>query len=239
MAYIYPFRMTSTTATLLLIDPIAEEVVGGIRSNTAWVYPDTNSLCGGFMEARFDKSQADNPAMVEARQIADELLGFDYKADEYHEGEDAQTCMIREAFEEMGIVLERHQLFLFDTRTNSRTDTRAHVTNVCFYALLTPEQSALVPHGRDVSDLDDLREITRIKIADLFSDTPNIEQHYPMAFNHFEIMIQGLIAWKKEKEYQELKNEVQLLRDRVALLEHRNSDAAWDRAGLEGRQGGA
>lgn len=235
MAYIYPFRMTSTTATLLLIDPVAEEVIIGIRSDTAWVYPGADSLPGGFMEARFTE-EGQNVQMKIARDNADELLGCKYVADEFHEGEDAETCAMREAFEEMGITLTRDQLTMFATRTNSRTDTRAHVTNVCFYAELTPEQSALVPHGADVSHLDDLKGIKRWKISDLYLELPNIDQLYPMAFNHFELMLTGLAAWQKEQNYQMLLQEVQELRDREAKLRAANSDLSW---AADNRQGGA
>lgn len=232
MAYIYPFRMTSTTATLLLIDPVAEEVIIGVRSDGAWVYPGADSLPGGFMEAKFTEDQAG--LIAEIRNIVIKMMNWKAVATEFHEGEDAETCAIREAFEEMGIELNRDQLVMFDTRTNSRTDTRAHVTNVCFYAELTPEQSALVPHGADVSHLDDLKAIKRWKIADLFLEIPNIEQMYPMAFNHFELMISGLLKWQKEKNYQDLLAEVITLRQRNEVLEEKNTQAGWDRDAAAG-----
>ena len=234
MAYIYPFRMTSTTATLLLIDPVTEEIIIGVRSDNAWVYPDADSLPGGFMEAKFTEEQG--IAMADLRKIAIESLKWKAVADEFHDGEDAQSCALREAFEEMGIELKRDQLVMFDTRTNSRTDTRAHVTNVCFYAELTPEQSALVPNGADVSHLDDLKGIKRWKISDLYLEIPNIEQLYPMAFNHFELMMGGLAAWQKEKTYQMLIKEVAELRASEAKLRAQNSDLSW---AADNRQGGA
>jgi ADP-ribose pyrophosphatase YjhB (NUDIX family) len=224
--------MTSTTATLLLIDPVTDEVIIGVRGDKAWVHPGADSLPGGFMEAKFTQEQA--LAMEELRTIAIDLLKWKAVADEFHEGEDAETCMIREAREEMGIELRREQLVMFDARTNSRTDTRAHVTNICFYAELTPEQSALVPDGADVSHLDDLKAIKRWKIADLFLELPNIEQLYPMAFNHFDLMIGGLLKWQKEKHYNELLAEVIHLRQRNEVLEKKNTDLGWERDSANG-----
>jgi ADP-ribose pyrophosphatase YjhB (NUDIX family) len=203
--------MTSTTATLLLIDPATEEVIIGVRTDSAWVYPGADSLPGGFMEARYVE-EGEKAEMLQSRQFADAMLGMKYVADEYSEGENAEECALREASEEMGIELLREQLVLFAARTNSRTDTRAHVSNICFYAELTPEQSAMIPAGADVSHLDDLKGIKRIKISDLFLEIAHIEQLYPMAFNHFEVMIQGLMAWKKDKNYQRL---VQLEKDLI------------------------
>lgn len=188
--------MTSTTATVLLIDPKSEEVIIGVRSNEAWVYPGKDSLPGGFMEARFtEESQSDE--MLEARHMADVLLGMKYNAPQYSEGEDSKDCAIREVKEEMGILLHKDQLILFDVRANSRTDTRAHVTNVCYYAVLTPEQSHQLPHGLDVSFLDDLDSIKRWKFDEVHPDLD-------MAFNHIELLTDGLAAYKKALYYEEL-----------------------------------
>ena len=236
MAYIYPFRMTSTTSTLLLIDPVTREVIIGVRGDKAWVYPNTDSLPGGFLEARFTEEQGSKMAAL--RDYVKKAIGWKPVAEEFHEGEDAETTAIREAREEMGIELTYDQLVMFATRTNSRTDTRAHVTNVCFYAELTPEQSALLPHGADVSHLDDLKAIKRFKIDDLFLELPNIEALYPMAFNHFELMIAGLLRWERESRYDALVAEVIGLRHRNAILERQNSDAAWERDARNGHQGG-
>lgn len=232
MAYIYPFRMTSTTATLLLIDPIAEEVIIGVRSDTAWVYPNTDSLPGGFMEARYTEEQASEVA--EIRALAIQMMNWKAQAEEFHDGEDAEACAIREAEEEMGIKLTRDQLVLFAVRSNSRTDTRAHVTNICFYAELTPDQSKAIPHGADVSHLDDLKGIKRFKISDLFLELPNIESLYPMAFNHFEVMMQGLLAWKKDREYLQMKGEIIALQAELARANEKLVQAGWDRDAATG-----
>jgi ADP-ribose pyrophosphatase YjhB (NUDIX family) len=225
--------MTSTTATLLLIDPISEEVIIGVRGDNAWVYPGADSLPGGFMEARWTEEHETGFVSKFSELLATAartVLGWiNEAAERFHEGEDAETCALREAEEEMGIKLTRDQLEMFDTRTNSRTDTRAHVTNVCFYAELTPEQSALVPDGADVSHLDDLKAIKRWKIDDLFLELPNIQQIYPMAFNHFDLMIGGLLKWKREKRYAWLETEVKRLQELTSNL-------SW---AADTRQGGA
>lgn len=241
MAYIYPFRMTSTTATLMLIDPVAKEIVIGVRADGSWVYPGADSLPGGFMEARY-VAEGESAEMAQARQFADGVLGMKYIADEFHEGENSEDCAMREAFEEMGIALDREQLKLFDVRANARTDTRAHVTNVCYYAELTPVQAALVPDGADVSHLDDLKGIKRLPIADLHLEMPYeaLAAKYPMAFNHFELMMGGLAAWEKEQRALEIEGELIAARIRIKELEARVSDMGWEVDAARGYgQGGA
>lgn len=238
MAYIYPFRMTSTTATLLLIDPVAEEIIIGVRADSAWVYPGADSLPGGFMEARFVE-EGQTSEMALARTEADRILGMKYVADEYHEGENSEDCAMREALEELTVVLDREQLRLFDVRANARTDTRAHVTNVCYYAELTPVQVASLVPG------DDIKEITKLPIADLMLELPYeaLAATYPMAFNHFELMMGGLRAWQKERRVLEMEGELIALRAELAQARadasKARSDAAWEVAGRYGQQGGA
>ena len=232
--YLYPFRMTSTTATLMLIDPVAEDIIIGVRSDGAWVYPGADSLPGGFMEARFTEEQG--AAMAEIRALVIEKMNWKAVADEYHEGEDAHDCAIREAFEELSITLARHQLRLFDVRANARTDTRAHVTNVCFYAELTPAQVLALEAG------DDLQEIKRLPIADLRLEMPYeaLAAKYPMAFNHFELMMGGLMKWDEEKRALQTQGELVAARLEIARLQERITNMGWDLSNALGHsQGGA
>jgi len=228
MAYIYPFRMASATATMVLIDPVAEEVIGGIRKESAWVYPGYNSLSGGFMEARYVETSEERAA---CRAYCDEKLGMKLMSDEFHEGENLEECAIREIAEEFGIQVGLDQLKMFTVRSNSRTDTRAHVVNACYYIELLPEQANALPDGKDVSMLDDLESVKRMKISEV-EGAP--ESEWPMAFNHFEIMQAGIAAWKKERHYLELEGEVIALRDRLARAEKRITELGWDRDSAAG-----
>lgn len=238
MAYIYPFRMTSTTATLLLIDPVAKEIIIGVRSDGAWVYPGADSLPGGFMEARYTE-EGEKPEMLQARQFADGVLGMKYIADEFHEGENSVDCARREAWEELSVKLDEDQVKLFDVRANARTDTRAHVTNCCYYAELYPVQVAALVAG------DDIQEIKRLPIADLHLELPYeaLAAKYPMAFNHFELMMSGLAAYEREQRYLAMEGELIALRAELAQAQaaasKARSDAQWDIAGRYGQQGGA
>lgn len=225
--------MTSTAATLVLIDPKTREVIIGVRSPKAWVYPNADSLPGGFMEARFTKEQ--DSKYHELRKYVKEQTDWKEIADEYHEGEDAQDCMIREAKEELGVDLKASQLVMFDTRSNSRTDTRAHVTNVCFYALLTEDQSSQLPDGLDVSDLDDLASIKRWRIDDVLVSN---NETTPMAFNHFEILVDGIMAWKKNTRYEELEAENKQLKNTIQDLRNQVSNYSWNMSYIDNRQGG-
>lgn len=238
MAYIYPFRATSTTATLLLIDPVAKEIIIGVRADSAWVFPGADSLPGGFMEARYTK-ESQTEAMQFARDMADKILEMKYVADEYHEGENSLDCAMREGEEELSVKLDVEQLKLFDVRANARTDTRAHVTNVCYYAVLTPPQVAALEAG------DDIKEIKRLPIADLHLELPIevLAAKYPMAFNHFELMMQGLAAYEREVRYFEMEGELIFLRAELKRVSEKasklQSDAQWEVAGHYGQQGGA
>lgn len=224
MAYCYPFRMASGTATMLPIDAKRQRVLLGVRSKSAWVYPSKLSLAGGFMEARFTKEQ-DTDLMAQARQFVMNLLGWKLVADEYAEGENLEECAVRELGEEMLIQVAIEQLRMFSVRSNCRTDTRAHVINACYYFEMTDEQIAQATAG------DDLEELVWYDIADFDLEMPlaAMEAKYDMAFNHFEVMIQGIAAWRKERRFAELEAEVQKLRGQI-------SDASW--AVNADRQGG-
>lgn len=185
MAYIYPFRMASGTATMLVIDPINRRFLNGIRSQKAWVYPGYNSLPGGFMEARFTAEQGEKQCV--AREHAMTVLGIKLVAEEFHEGENLEQCAIRELQEELNTVFNIEQLNMFAVRSNSRTDTRAHVINTCYWLEATPEQIATIEAG------DDLEAVEWVDIDSV------IAQPMEMAFNHMEVTYQGLRAYFKEQ----------------------------------------
>lgn len=225
MAYCYPFRMASGTATMLPIDAKGNRVCLGVRAKTAWVYPNKLSLAGGFMEARFTKEQ-DHDLMSQVRQFAMKLLGWKLIADEYAEGENLEECAVRELQEELTIDVTIDQLKMFAVRSNSRTDTRAHVINACYWFEMTDEQIANATAG------DDLEELVWVNIDDFDLEMPYkaMEAKYDMAFNHFEVMLQGIADWRKQKHYKSLESEVSRLREQVSSL-------SWGMAG--NRQGGA
>lgn len=225
MAYCYPFRMASGTATMLPIDAKRNRVLLGVRSKNAWVYPGKLSLAGGFMEARFVEEQ-DHDLMKQARQFVMNLLGWKLVADEYAEGENLEECAVRELSEEMCIEVAIEQLKMFSVRSNCRTDTRAHVINACYYFEMTEKQIEAATAG------DDLEELVWHDMADFDLEMPYqaMEAKYDMAFNHFEVMLQGIAAWRKEQRYLELEAEVAKLRGQL-------SDASW--SANADRQGGA
>lgn len=199
MAYVYPFRMASGTATMLPIDAKRGRVLLGVRSKTAWVYPGKLSLAGGFMEARFTEAQ-NTDLMAQVRQFAMKLLGWKIVADEYSEGENLEECAVRELGEEMLIKVAIEQLKMFSVRSNARTDTRAHVINACYYFEMTDEQIEAATAG------DDLEELVWHNIEDFDLEMPfeAMMAKYDMAFNHFEVMLQGIAAWRKAKDYDRL-----------------------------------
>lgn len=225
MAYCYPFRMASGTATMLPIDAKRKRVLLGVRSKTAWVYPSKLSLAGGFMEARFTEEQ-NTDIMSKVRKIIDMLLGWKLIADEFSEGENLEECAVRELGEEMCIEVAIEQMKMFSVRSNARTDTRAHVINACYYFEMTDEQIAQATAG------DDLEELVWHDMADFDLEMPfeAMMAKYDMAFNHFEVMIQGIAAWREAQRVKELDAEVAKLREQL-------SNASW--SANADRQGGA
>lgn len=225
MAYCYPFRMASGTATMLPIDAKRQRVLLGIRSKTAWVYPSKLSLAGGFMEARFVKEQ-DTDLMAQARQFVMNLLGWKLVADEYAEGENLEECAVRELLEEMLIKVAIAQLKMFTVRSNCRTDTRAHVINACYWFEMTDEQIATAEAG------DDLEELKWVDMAefDVEMSYAALEAKWDMAFNHFEVLLQGIADWRKVQDHKALEVEVEQLRAQVSQL-NLASWAADDRHG--------
>lgn len=242
MAYIYPFRMASGTATILLIDPENMRVLIGVRSDDSWVYPGFNSLPGGFMESRWT-DQNTKGKMGRVISLVRKFLGMKLMADEFHEGENLEECAVREIEEELGIKVDTSQLILFGVRSNSRTDTRAHVINACYYVLLTPGMISNITPG------DDLKGVDWFSIEDhmdLFQEgaTPetisSLEEIYPMAFNHGEIMLQGVQRWMQDHQNFEVNGENVYLRGKVKSLEEKISDMGWDLSNALGHsQGGA
>jgi ADP-ribose pyrophosphatase YjhB (NUDIX family) len=184
---------------MLPIDAKNNRVLLGVRSKTAWVYPSKLSLAGGFMEARFVKEQ-DTDLMSQARQFVMKLMGWKLVADEYAEGENLEECAVRELGEEMLIDVAIEQLKMFTVRSNCRTDTRAHVINACYWFELTDEQIAAATAG------DDLEELVWVNIDEFDIELPYaaLEAKWDMAFNHFEVMLQGIADWRKEKNYERL-----------------------------------
>lgn len=195
MSYTYPFRMCSATATMLAIDPETKEIIIGVRSDTARMFPNCDSLPGGFMEAKWEvgflATFKEWVAFI-LRKMADKLSNYpEHDNQESHPGETLEETAIRELREELSIIAAKEQLHLFDVRSNPRTDSRAHVVNACFWFELTPMQSLALKAG------DDLKDVKRIKIKDILDG--NYKEH--LAFNHSEILMKGLKNYQEHKEF--------------------------------------
>ena len=185
--HIYPFRMSSNTATMLVIDRnpddlLMSRVCIGIRGRNVEVHPSKPSLPGGFMEAKLSEAQVQY--MLERDPVGVEM--------DTHEGEDLETTAIRELKEELCTDFEREQLVQYYTCSLPGLDPRAHVVNLCFYLEATPEQVASITAG------DDLEEIQWWTVLDC------LEMYHEIAFNHRDLMQRGLKAWAKEERYKEM-----------------------------------
>lgn len=173
MTYVYPFRMCSATATVVCFDFNGKRprVLIAQRGDNVWAHPGKDSVVGGFMEARFTRQQ-DQIEMYRARLGARQALGWkqDKSVSEYHDGETVEMCAVREMYEELGVIITEDQLNLFKVMSDWRSDTRAHVVNVCSWVALTVEQIACLQAG------DDLKSFRWEYVDDL----PEMD----MAFNH-------------------------------------------------------
>jgi ADP-ribose pyrophosphatase YjhB (NUDIX family) len=204
MSYVYQFRMASGTATMVVIDPILRKVMIGVRAKTAWVYPGMNSMPGGFMEARY---QPKGWRERIARWLSRSIRGFKLQGDLFHKGENLEETAQRELVEEAQLKVPLEDLHMFTVRSNSRTDTRAHVINACYWVEVSPEQIAMINAG------DDLESIWWMDIADIYKVEPS-----DMAFNHQEIMVQGVEAWQEAQRIKALDAEVEDLRLAVWMV---------------------
>lgn len=185
--FIYPFRMSSNTATMLVIDRHPEDyrkskVLIGIRGRRVEVHPSKPSLPGGFMEAKLSEDQV--RYMLERDPAGVEM--------DTHEGEDLETTALRELKEETCTDFEREQLIQYYTCSRPGLDPRAHVVNLCFYLEATPEQVASVKAG---DDLEEIQWWTVQECLDLEAE---------IAFNHRDLMQRGIRAWLKEERYKEM-----------------------------------
>lgn len=196
MAYTYPFRMSSNTATILVIDRddsdlLMSRVCIGIRGRNVQVHPSKPSMPGGFMEAKFCKMQKDWSAKqwaVVARGWQNEEMTVE------HPGEDLETTALRELEEETCTVFDREQLVQYYTCSLPGLDPRAHVVNLCFYLQANSHQVASVTAG------DDLEEIQWWTVQDC------LDLETEIAFNHRDLMQRGIQAWLKEERYKEMED---------------------------------
>lgn len=185
--FIYPFRMSSNTATMLVIERNADDyrkskVLIGIRGRNVEVHPGKASLPGGFMEAKLSEAQAQYILERDPTNIGVDI----------HPGEDLETTAIRELKEETLTDFSREQLVQYYTCSLPGLDPRAHVVNLCFYLEATAEQVASVTAGDDLEALEwwDLDRALAL----------NTE----IAFNHRDLMQRGIRAWLKEERYKEM-----------------------------------
>jgi len=165
--FVYPFAMTSTTATVLLIrrnliHPERSTFLSATRAKHVRVFPGWASLPGGFLNAK--------------------VVGKDGEIIE--PGETVEDTAVRELIEETNITANKDDLQLFNVDTDPNLDPRAHVTNVCFWYEVSDEQAAGARPG------DDIERIEWPGIGSLTKDVP-------MAFNHLDIARKGIRHWAR------------------------------------------
>jgi ADP-ribose pyrophosphatase YjhB (NUDIX family) len=135
---------------------------------------------GGFLDPRINhKDLVDN-------------FGKDGENPVVRAGETAEQCAIREAMEEFNIVVEEHELHLFHVGSSDLHDPRAHVVNICFYVELDNARWNAALPGDDIADLADFK-------IDQFLERPA-----RMAFNHADLVVKGVTAWRKETLFKKM-----------------------------------
>ena len=199
--YTYPFRMSSNTATMLVIDRNAADILQsrvciGIRGRNSEVHPSKPSLPGGFMEAKLSKAQLSwmQPFLTLLQRGVEWATSAipKFNLPEEHPGEDLETTALRELKEETCTDFEREQLVQYYTCSLPGLDPRAHVVNLCFYLEATPEQVTSATAG---DDLEEIQWWTVQECLDLETE---------IAFNHRDLMQRGIKAWLKEERYKEM-----------------------------------
>jgi ADP-ribose pyrophosphatase YjhB (NUDIX family) len=107
--------------------------------------------------------------------------------------ETTEECASRETFEEVNIKIHPSRWHLFGVVSDPRIDPRAHVINACYWAELTDFETEVAKAG------DDLDEIQWMGVRNFIGSTGKNGFKFgaDMAFNHYDILIDGLNAWAK------------------------------------------
>lgn len=140
MSFTYPFPMTSTTATMVIINKDTQEILLGKRASSAQMFPDCWSLPGGFLDA---KSKI-NP------------------------GEEIENTCAREMLEETSIRITQLRRFkLFGVNSDPKDDPRAHVVNLWYLIEITNEEAQQAKAGDDLQELKWVPIESRAQIEEL------------------------------------------------------------------------
>jgi ADP-ribose pyrophosphatase YjhB (NUDIX family) len=107
--------------------------------------------------------------------------------------ETTQECATRETFEETNIKIHPSRWHLFDVISDPDLDPRAHVINSCYWVQITEMEVEAARHG------DDLDEIQWMGVRNFIGENGKggVRFGETMAFNHYDILIDGLNAWAK------------------------------------------
>jgi ADP-ribose pyrophosphatase YjhB (NUDIX family) len=176
--FAYPFPMCSATATVLPIDPIANEILLVRRAPHVAVHPNKWSLIGGFMNTKVM------------------LPDGEY----LRRGENLRQTACRESEEETSMFIHDGDLVLFDECSNPGTDPRAHVVNACYYVTRDGHGSKSNFVREELAPRDDVSELQWVDIERFCNDY----QFEMMAFNHREIALKGILYYQFMTRAQQL-----------------------------------
>ena len=206
--YTYAFPRPSVTATIaLLVELDAPEKVGaiiGTRGKADGAYAGFECIPGGFLDAKVDTNDVEIEIQRHAymsigeveengTNVAELFEDYDIPFEEGKEaeafnkpGETIEQTAIREVLEETGLTITEDDLHLYHVHSNPNTDPRAHVVNICYFVVLSPEIAATAVAGDDLSAIE-------VKQFELFDNVGT------MAFNHADLLIRAIEHYFKAR----------------------------------------
>lgn len=207
LAFQYPFARPSVTATVTVFHEDGRRFLTGKRSKTTSAYPDTDSMPGGFLDARIGYTDI-------VRSLKDLLKLNAWKMEAVkavRPGETVEQTAVRELQEETGLVISEDRLVQVWTCSDPELDPRCHVVNVSFYVVVNDHDLEVLEAG------DDLQSVDWQNIEMLADYT------YKLAFNHAQLARRAFKRWSDDREL-ELYKQIKTIQ--YAHLVHNGGDVA-------------
>lgn len=181
LKFVYDFARPSVTATVIIFHRTSGKFLTGKRSKTTSAFPDTDSLPGGFLDARIDGRDvpSHDPKVIKSL---------------VRPGETVEQAALREIGEETNLHnITEDRLVQYYVCSDPELDPRCHVVNVCFYVVVDDEDLETLEAG------DDLQSVDWEFCTELFNPS------YTLAFNHADLAKRGYNAWKDRLELEQFR----------------------------------
>ena len=193
LAFQYPFARPSVTATVTIFHEDGRRFLTGKRSKTTAAFPDTDSMPGGFLDAKIAFTDI-------VRSLKDLLKLNAWKAlaaKAVRPGETVEQAAIRELAEETGLIIDEDRLVQVWTCSDPELDPRCHVVNTSFYVVVNDEDLVNLRAGDDLQSVE-------WQDVEMLADIS-----YKLAFNHAQLARRAFKRWSDDRDlaiYRQIKS---------------------------------